>query len=79
MTCKGVVKGNIIVLDEGATLPDGATVVVTIEPSQQAQEELNTRRALTARMRAFGQKLEGRNVNLGALILEGREELRQRA
>ncbi len=79
MTCKGVVKGNIVVLDEGVTLPDGATVVVTIEPPQQAQEEIDTRRALTARMRAFGQKLEGRNVNLGALILEGREELRQRA
>ena len=79
MTCKGIVKGNIVVLEEGATLPDGATVMVTIESSQQTREELDTRRALTARMRAFGQKLEGRNVNLGALILEGREELRQRA
>ena len=79
MVCKGIVKGNVVILEEGAQLPNGATVVVALEPAQQTEEEVNTRRALIGRMKAFGRKLEGRNVNLGALILEGREELEQRA
>jgi len=85
MTYKGVVKGNTVILEEGTHLPNGTTVVVTVE--QAAREgkegatpgELNERCALVTRMKEFGQKLAGRNVNLGDLILEAKDELENRA
>jgi hypothetical protein len=85
MTYKGVVKGNVVILEEGAHLPNGTTVLVTVAQAKQGAEgtvgpeELDERRALIAQMRAFGQKLVERNVNLGDLILEGKEELENRA
>lgn len=85
MQCKGVVQGNIVILEEGGPLPDGAHVVVTIEPSSPnkegvtSREALKERRELTARMRTFGQKLAKRNIALGDLVLEEREELNDRA
>ena len=85
MTYKGVVKGNTVILEEGAHLPNGATVVVTLAPAKQeeeavvAPEKIDERQALVARMKEFGQKLAGRNVNLGDLILEAKEELENRA
>ena len=30
MTCKGIVKGSIVALEEGATLPDGALVEILL-------------------------------------------------
>ena len=80
MTYKGVVKGNVVILEEGIHLPDGVRVSVTVEQVEQAEvvevtpEELKERRALVVRMKEFGQRLAGRHVNLGDLILEGREE-----
>jgi len=85
MTYKGVVKGNVVVLEEGVHLPDGVRVTVTVEQMEQVEvgevtsEELEERRVLVARMKEFGQRLAGRQVNLGNLILEGREELENRA
>ncbi len=85
MTCKGVVKGNTIILEEGVHLPDGVTVSVTVELMKQVEvveltpEEKEDRQILVARMKEFGQRLVGRNVSLGDLILEGREELESRA
>jgi len=85
MTYKGVVKGNVVVLEEGIHLPDGVRVTVTVEQMEQVEvgevtpEELEERRVLVARMEEFGQRLAGRQVNLGNLILEGREELENSA
>ena len=85
MQCKGVVQGNIVILEEGGTLPDGTHVVVIVEPRDPKKEELPSekvleeRRALMTRMRAFGQKLANRDIALGDLVLEGREELNDRA
>ena len=85
MTYKGVVKGNVIILEEGIHLPDGVRVAVTVELVEQVEavevtpEEIEKRRAVVARMKEFGQRLAGRHVNLGDLILEGREELENRA
>ena len=42
-------------------------------------EEKEERQILVARMKEFGKRLAGRNVSLGDLILEGREELESRA
>ena len=84
MRCKGVVKGNVVLLEEGVHLPDGIRVTVTAEPEKQMEEditpeELEQRRALIGRMKAFGKRLQDRQLNLGDLILEGREELEERA
>ena len=85
MIYKGVVKGNAIILEEGAHLPNGARVVVTVEPREEQEvgeitsEEREARQALVARMEEFGQRLAGRQVNLSDLILEEREELQNRA
>jgi hypothetical protein len=84
MRCKGIVKGNVILLEEGVHLPDGAQVTVTLEQQDQVEEEvtaeeLEQRRDLVTRMKAFGERLKERHVNLADLILEGREELEERA
>jgi hypothetical protein len=40
---------------------------------------LAERRALVAKMKVFGERLAGRQISLGDLILEGRKELEDRA
>jgi hypothetical protein len=84
MRCRGIVKGNVILLEEGVHLPEGAHVTVTVEPQDQMEEdvtveELEQRRALVTRMKVFGERLKERHVNLADLILEGREDLEERA
>ena len=81
---RGVVQGNTIILEEGALLPDGTAVVVTVPTAAQEKGEitageLNERQALVTRMKAFGQKLAGRTVDLGDLVLEAKDELEDRA
>ena len=85
MWCKGRVQGNVVILEEGVHLPDGTPVTVMVEQGAMAaqeeitQEELAQRRALVAQIKAFGQRLVGRHVPLSDLLLEGREELEDRA
>ena len=83
MRCEGIVKGNAVLLEEGMYLPDGARVTVTMEQAEQVEEitaeELAERRALVAKMKTFGEKLAGRQINLGDLVLEGRKELEKHA
>ena len=85
MTYKGIVKGNTVILEEGTHLPNGAPVWITLAQAQPEQEEavteeeLRERQTVVARIEEFSQKLVGRNVNLGDLLLEEREELRNRA
>jgi hypothetical protein len=82
--CKGRVHGNTVILDEGISLPDGTRVTVTVEQENLTEEaitheELVQRRALAAQMEAFGQQLAGRHISLGDVVLEGKEELEDRA
>jgi hypothetical protein len=83
--CKGIVKGNVVILEEGINLPDGVHVTVTVEQEEQRElteitdAELAQRRALGKRLPAFGQRLTGRHVNLGDLVIERRKELEDRA
>jgi hypothetical protein len=85
MQCKGIVQGNVVILEEGVYLPDGVHVTVTVaqeeqaEPTKVTEAALAQRRALGERMQAFGQRLAGRHVHLGDLVIEGREELEGRA
>ena len=84
MTYKGRVQGNVIVLYEAIPLPNGEPVLVTVEQVRQGKtttvtpKELQQRQDLVARMKEFGQRLEKRNINLGDLILEEKEELENR-
>jgi hypothetical protein len=72
-----------MILDEDVHFPEGVRVTVTVEPETPAAdiltpEDLAQRRTLVAQMRAFGQRLAGRNMCLGEHILEAREELEDR-
>jgi hypothetical protein len=85
MQCKGTVQGNVVILEEGISLPDGLRVTITVAqeeppaPADLTPEILAQRHALGARMQVFGQRLAGRRLHLGDLIIEGREELEDRA
>lgn len=83
MMCKGIVKDNVVIVEAGVRLPNGASVVVIVDQvgkeKEVTPEEMTERQTLVARMKAFGQRLEGRNINLGDLALEGKEELNDRA
>ena len=84
MQCKGIVQGNVIILEESIYLSDGIRVTVTVEqeeqqePAEMTDEEFTQRRALGERMKAFGQHLAGRQVNLGDLVIKEREKLEDR-
>lgn len=73
MTYKGMVKDNVIILEAGAQLPNGARVVVIVDQTEQTEmeevspEEKEEREALVARMKEFGQRLAGRQINFGDL------------
>jgi hypothetical protein len=83
MMCKGIVKDNVVIVEEGVHLPNGASVVVIVDQGGKDKEvtleEMTERQALVARMKAFGQRLEKRNINLADMALEGKEELNDRA
>jgi len=51
MTCKGIVKGSIVALEEGATLPDGALVeILLLAESSGALAPLDKRQAALNRI-----------------------------
>lgn len=52
MTVRGMVKGNIIILDEGAKLPDGARVEVQAIETSLSERELQSRREAVERIKA---------------------------
>lgn len=67
----------MVLLEEGIHLPDGLPVTITVEEVQMEEkispEEVEQRRNLVAQMKAFGKRLEGRHIDLGDLVIEGRE------
>lgn len=85
MQWTGVVHGNVVILDEGTQLPEGCRVTIEVAPSDEVRtepvtpNEVEQRLAWRDQMRAFGEQLASRQVNLGDLVLEGREELEARA
>ena len=42
-TCKGIVKGNVVVLEEGAYLPEGAEVEVRLSGTSFKRDEAFSR------------------------------------
>ena len=71
--CKGMVKGNVVILEDA--LPEGSEVEVRVieSKSNSAQKKV----AIDAIM-ALGKKLEGRGINLSKCLAEAREELENR-
>jgi hypothetical protein len=80
-----VVQGNVVVLDEGIRLPEGLRVTVEVEQRDElpigpvVPDAAQQRHDWMAQMQAFGERLASRQMNLGNLVLEGREELEARA
>jgi hypothetical protein len=85
MQWTGVVQGNAVILDEGIRLPEGLRVTVEVEQRDEMPTEpvvpdaAQQRHDWMVRMQAFGEQLSSHQVNLGNLVLEGREELETRA
>jgi hypothetical protein len=74
MTVRGTVKGNTIVLDDGARLPEGATVEVRLLPEPKISRE-------EAFARFWEQRAANADLylNVDELIEEDREEREARA
>lgn len=75
VTYKGTVKGNIVILESSATLPEGSEVEVRL---LESKPNLARRKEVVARLAALRKKLEGRDVNLSKYVAEAREELDKR-
>lgn len=57
VACKGIVKDNVVVLEEGARLPDGAEVEVRLVERALSREE--------AFMRVWAQRLANAKYHVG--------------
>jgi hypothetical protein len=64
-TCKGIVKGKVVILEEGAYLPDGAEVEVRLSAPSSGRDEAFAR-ALANRIR--------RDVGMDQIIEEDKQE-----
>jgi len=75
MRAKGTVKGNIVVLDEGEKLPDGARVEVRVIEETLSAEELERRNDVFNRILAH---LIHRPVGMDEILREAKQELEER-
>jgi hypothetical protein len=75
MTCKGTVKGNIVILENNAMLPEGSIVEVKV---LESEPDLEKRKIAIDSIMALGEKLKGRGINLSRYIVEARKELEKR-
>jgi hypothetical protein len=64
-TCKGIVKGNVVILEEGIYLPDGAEVEVRLSAPSFGRDEAFAR-VLANRIR--------RHVGMDQIIEEDKQE-----
>jgi len=75
MTAKGTVKGNIVVLDEGEKLPDGARVEVRVIEETLPTEELERRNDVFNRIIAHSIH---RPVGMDEILREAKQALEER-
>ncbi len=75
MTAKGTVKGNIVVLDEGEKLPDGARVEVWVIEETLSAEELERRNNVFNRILAHSIH---RPVGIDEILREAKQEIEER-
>jgi hypothetical protein len=75
ITCKGTIKGNIVILENNAMLPEGSIVEVKV---LESEPDLEKRKVAIDSIMALGEKLKGRGINLSRYITEAREELEKR-
>lgn len=74
-TYRGIVKGNTVVLEGTATLPEGSEVEVRL---LESKPNIAQRKAAVAKLRTLGERLKGRHINLSKYVVEAREELEER-
>jgi hypothetical protein len=72
MTAKGTVKGNIVILDEGEKLPDGARVEIRVIEEPLSAEELERRKEVFQRVLAHAIH---RLVGMDDILRESRQDL----
>ena len=70
ITYRGIVKGNTVILESAAVLPEGTEVEVRF---LQPKPDLARRKAAVAKLGALGMKLKGRDINLSKYVIETRE------
>ncbi len=75
MIAKGTVKGNIVVLDEGESLPDGARVEIGVIEMKLPLEERRKREEIFNRILSHQ---INRYVGMNELLREERQELEER-
>jgi len=74
---RGIVRGGVVVLEEGAeALPEGTRVMVIPEPSKDEERERAFERL--ERVAAEIARSAPSTLNLGELVVEGRRELEER-
>lgn len=81
MTYRGVVRGNVIVLQAGVQLPEGTEVEVIPREGASGgipREEQDKRKALGIRMVALSERLASRHLHLAEATIEARQELEER-
>ena len=64
-TCKGIVKGKVVILEEGAHLPDGTEVEVRLSAPSFGRDE--------AFVRVLANRIT-RHVGMGQIIEEDKQE-----
>jgi hypothetical protein len=81
MSYGGTVKDNTVILDPDVRLPDGLRVVITEVSSEPALslDDLAIRTSVISKMKAFGRRMNDRDLNLTEELLSEREELGRRA
>lgn len=78
--CAKVLDSTHLELSQPIPARTGELIQIAIPDEEEVTpKEIEVRRAVIAQMKEFGQRLVGRKVDLGDLILEGREELENRA
>ena len=75
MTCKGKVRGNTVIIENDALLPEGSLVEIRV---LEYKPNLEKRRLAVESLLALGEKLKDRNISLSKYITEAREELENR-
>lgn len=87
VTYKGVVQGNVVVLECNTTLPEGTRVTVVPEPTERrplrslSERELRRRKEACERLEVLAERIANTakpTLNLGKDVIEARRELEER-
>jgi hypothetical protein len=78
MTYKGVVKGTVIVLEDDAALPDGATVEVRVLGPRVIETANLDRQSVFADLMKRREAYAGRRIGIDEIIEEEKQDREER-